>query len=126
MKKILWIDNDELFNKLLGHTLNSRFKEVQYTNFTDGNKALVHLNLCLKNKVFPNLIFVDLNMPGMGGIEFLEIYDKHYRNMAETRVFVLTSSVRQSELSYAKSIPCVEDCLTKPLTSAKLNELLSN
>lgn len=65
MKKILIIDDDEVFTK----TLQDFLPKEKYTTFhaIDGVSGLA-----LVEKEMPDLIILDLLMPKMGGMEFLD------------------------------------------------------
>lgn len=125
MKRILWIDDDEVLNMIFKQIMQNYYNHIQYSSFTEGTVALDYLEKSQINREFPDIIFVDLKMPEIDGFEFLEKYsDKFYSNFPETKIYVLTSSIRTSEIEQANSYKCVEDCITKPISIEKLGELL--
>ena len=64
-KKILLIDDDEVFSKTVSERLRSAGYEVAYSrNGEDGLRAL--------EKDAPDLILLDIMMPGLNGINFLK------------------------------------------------------
>ena len=70
-----------------------------------------------------DLIFLDLNMPVMDGLEFLQKYkalDRKYWENVE--IVVLTSSNNQSDIDNTKTYNVLA-YLTKPLTLESLNKL---
>lgn len=69
MKKILIIDDDEVFVKTLKDTLSK--DQYSVTHLLNGEDGLNELS---KNK--PDLIILDLVMPKIGGIDFLEALKK--------------------------------------------------
>ncbi|MES2315414.1 MAG: response regulator [Patescibacteria group bacterium] len=69
MKKILIIDDDEVFAKILKDTLpKDRYTVSHVDNGEDGLKEI--------EKNPPDLITLDLIMPKMGGLQFLEALKK--------------------------------------------------
>jgi len=73
----------------------------------------------------PQLILLDLNMPVMNGLEFLEAYQQLPAAQQQTMVVVmLTTSLNEQDLLPASRLP-IADFLTKPLTRAKMIDLLA-
>lgn len=69
MKKILIIDDNEVFTKTLKDTLHSeKYLVTGVTNGEDGLKEMT--------KSTPDIIILDLLMPKMGGVEFLDALKK--------------------------------------------------
>lgn len=81
MKKILIIDDNEIFAKTLKDTLSKEKYEV--THVLNGEEGL---NEMAKN--IPDIIILDLLMPKMGGVEFLDAL----KNIGGNKVPILISS----------------------------------
>jgi CheY-like chemotaxis protein len=72
----------------------------------------------------PDLVFVDLKMPGVSGFEFLELYNALPENVqSKTVMAVLTTSMHSADTARVAQYPNVE-YLTKPLTEEKMQKLL--
>lgn len=72
----------------------------------------------------PDLVFVDLKMPGVSGFEFLELYSTLPQLVQDQTVMaVLTTSMHGADTARVAQYPNVE-YLTKPLTEEKMRKLL--
>ena len=74
---------------------------------------------------YPKLIFLDLNMPVMGGWEFLDHFSKEeYRSsFGDCKVIVLSSTIDPDDINKAKTYPMVLDFLSKPISKEMLEDL---
>jgi CheY-like chemotaxis protein len=115
-KQILLIDDDPL-NNLINRKLIARFlPEVEVTEDVDAREALERI----KNDFTPDLILLDLNMPGMNGWEFLESFQKMGK---EISVYILTSSIDSADYRKAERYKQVKKYIEKPLNSQKITTL---
>lgn len=72
----------------------------------------------------PALIFLDLNMPVMGGWKFLEIFtSEEYHEFNTVKVIILSSTIDPQDLAQAKTFSVVADFLPKPITVGMLDYL---
>jgi CheY-like chemotaxis protein len=82
----------------------------------------------LKSKKEPHsdLIFLDINMPGMNGWQFLEEYNQLDKELqSQAIIIMLTTSDNPDDIAKSKKISFVTDYITKPLTKAKVEEIRS-
>jgi CheY-like chemotaxis protein len=129
---ILFIDDDEptnFLNKLIVQELEcAHHVEV----VTSGVEALEYLTGtgAFKNKgrahPRPDLIFLDVNMPGMDGWEFLQHYEKLPPTQKANIVMVmLTTSLNPDDEKAAQSNIEISGFENKPLEPAVIKKILN-
>ena len=74
--------------------------------------------------LLPNLILLDINMPGMNGFEFAREAEPLLRRVPTTTVVMLTSSSLPEDRDRAHTMPEIAGYVTKPLTVASARALL--
>ena len=74
----------------------------------------------------PNLILLDINMPGMNGWEFMEEYKKLDASLQSKMVLImLTTSDNPDDMALAKTYGVLADFKTKPLTKEILEDVFT-
>ena len=92
--------------------------EMEIVQAYDGQEALEKLE---DPDVNPDVILLDINMPRMNGLEFLEQYSQ--RENQTTVVAMLTSSDQPSDKEAALSFGCVKDYFVKLFDESDWNKL---
>jgi len=126
LRSILLVDDDDTTNYLNRKLLQRLAVADDVLVALDGEEALRVLeNECADGgPTCPALIFLDINMPGMNGFEFLEAYQRLPLSQREAIVIVmLTTSVHPQDLDRLEALP-VRAFLNKPLDSAKVQGIL--
>lgn len=122
---ILLIDDDPVTNFLHKTLLEQVVFVNKITICTNGEKALLYLEQAFAENSFPDLIFVDLNMPVLDGIGFLQAYIKEHLHLQNpTAIAVLTSSVNPKDISRVNDLGIAE-YITKPLCVDHVYALLN-
>jgi CheY-like chemotaxis protein len=124
LKSVWLVDDDEITNEI-----NKRLCELcgfaeNITIFYSSVSALESLrDLILNNQVLPELIFLDLSMPKIGGIEFAEQMVLVNRNQIKLPVIViLTASLKKPEIA-SPVRKYITRLYLKPLSAENLMEL---
>ncbi|TPG42150.1 response regulator [Flavobacterium pectinovorum] len=131
LEQILCIDDDPITLMLCKKVIAKSEFSNEIITAQNGEEALHHFNNLKytnnKNKVNkkPELIFLDLNMPVMGGWEFLDHFTSaDYAEFNKTaNVIVLSSTIDPDDLAKAKKYPIIIDFLSKPITQPMLEYL---
>ncbi|MEZ4826822.1 MAG: response regulator [Bacteroidia bacterium] len=123
IRRALIIDDDEVNNFICIKNLRDLkiAKEASYC--TRGREGLDLMAEILKNEPdnFPDVVFLDINMPAMNAWEFLEEY-KTLQPLFPHKVslFILSSSVYRKDIERSSQYEAVTDYIIKPLNKDKL------
>lgn len=124
---VVFIDDDEgvnTFHKIVlnlsGICDNSKF-------FDKPEEALKYFENLKKDEhnSFPEVIFLDINMPKINGWDFLKKYED-LNIESDTKVVMLTSSLNPEDRERANKNPLIDTYLSKPLSVIHLNEIAGN
>jgi CheY-like chemotaxis protein len=101
-------------------------REIKKTKNT-GMEALQYLKSKNENKdPHPDLIFLDINMPGMNGWEFLQEYNKLDKELQSRAIIImLTTSENPDDEAKAQTYGFVSDYITKPLTKEIMQDVIN-
>ena len=128
INSVLLIDDDNIFNFLNKKIIEYENFALKVSSHVNPGKALEELRrLSISgNGEFPEMIFLDINMPVMDGWEFLEEFEKFPENVLEKcKVFILSSSIDPSDIEKSKTYKTVKDFFSKPLSPEILHTLVS-
>jgi len=123
---VLLIDDGVIDNYIFETLLKRSGKDVVTTVCANGKIAIDKLEeLQLTDRAaLPEYIIVDLTMPTMNGWEFLNEYQRLGIDPAlNSKVYVITSSVFESDYNRSQDYPFVTGFISKPISSKILNRI---
>ncbi|WP_395050052.1 response regulator [Flavobacterium sp.] len=130
LETVLCIDDDPITLMLCKMVITKASFSNEIATAKNGEEALKYfnaLNQTNSNSEFkkqPQLIFLDLNMPVMGGWDFLDSFSTaEYSDYNDTKVIILSSTIDPEDLEKSKKYPMVIDFLSKPISKEMLEYL---
>jgi CheY-like chemotaxis protein len=127
---IMCIDDDPITLMLSKKVINKALFSKEIITAQNGEEALEFfksLKDTTAKEAIPNqpqLILLDLNMPVMGGWEFLDHFSTpEYSDFNNINVIILSSTIDPEDINKSKNYPIVTDFLPKPITTSMLNYL---
>lgn len=123
--RVLLVDDDQTTNFLNKLLLTRLGVTEQVLTAANGEEALrILAQQGHEPAICPNLILLDMNMPVLNGLAFLEAYTQLPAAVQRAIVIVmLTTSLHPVDLARAEQLP-IAGFLNKPLTEAKVADLL--
>ncbi|MBS7786244.1 response regulator [Flavobacterium sp. CYK-55] len=128
---VLCVDDDPITLMLCKMVINKSEITKNLITAENGEDALNYFDDLKLNNLggeissYPQLIFLDLNMPVMGGWEFLDHFSQaEYRELfKDCKVIVLSSTIDPEDINKAKTYPMVLDFMSKPISKEMLEDL---
>lgn len=120
LRTVMLIDDDQINNFVCETIIKNEGFAEKVISYQHAKDALDHLQESSDVAVgnFPELIFLDINMPGMDGWEFIEQYRKLPDDLRERcTLFMLSSAVDRKDIMTAKNLIEVKEFFSKPLSA---------
>ena len=130
---ILCVDDDPITLMLCSMAIKKSAFAKEIITSKNGEEALNYFdtlkinNQTTENIIYPELIFLDLNMPAMDGWAFLNQFSKkeYINSFKNSKVIVFSSTIDPEDILKSKQYPIVIDFISKPITKEML-EILKN
>jgi CheY-like chemotaxis protein len=115
---IALIDDDPISTFVTEKLITKNVNEpCQFFKYQSAKDALNEIY-----KIKPNYLFLDLNMPGMTGWDFLDTLDT---TQNDTEIYILSSSVDERDIFKAKKYRSVKNYFSKPLIKKYIKSIFS-
>jgi CheY-like chemotaxis protein len=126
MKKILLVDDDAICNFLSMKTMERLGFHNEIQTALNGKQALDVLKDDYNiDHALPDVIFLDLNMPIMGGFAFLEALQKaNLPGKEKMQIIIVSSSEDPEDIRRSKEFG-ISTYLAKPLRDESLMKVLA-
>ena len=123
---IFFVEDDEDFSIIMKMAVEAINNELKIDIVSDGITALKNLQAMADTKQRPKIILLDLNLPGLSGIEILrKIKDIPFMNNVTVIIFSTSKNQKDVELArqfgadayirkplgYKELITCLEDMI---------------
>jgi len=109
-------------SKFMRTLLKRIVEKMGHKVIAEANNGRELVEIMKNMKEGPDLVFLDINMPGMNGLKALEAIRKAEKDVK----IVIVSALGQDEvIKYAKSIGVV-DFITKPFTPDKIIRVIKS
>lgn len=124
-KLAIWIVDDDpiqifIYEKLL-HRIDA---SDGLSSFANGLQAIEKINSC-REGLIPDIIFLDINMPGMNGWQFLDAYSKLSAEITNrVSIYIASSSPLECDKINAAKYSCVTGFIVKPVGQQALTDIL--
>jgi CheY-like chemotaxis protein len=124
---ILLIDDDPVINEVHKEVLRQYYFADQIETVLSADEAFEFINkFYLKKGEFPQLIFIDINMPGMDGFQFVEALNRlPFADKDTFKISALSSSNDPRDIELMKKLG-VRNYIVKPLDFSKIKSLVYN
>lgn len=117
------IDDDTVYVNLVKKLIQLKKLCENILVFKNGKEAIEFFK---DSESLPDLILLDLNMPIMNGWEFLEEFNPINKELGKvSSLYVVSSSIDPVDSEKAKSIECVRDYISKPISMQSFEQIFS-
>lgn len=117
-QRVAIIDDDPINNLICEKVIQRCRFSAEVLSFASAAEALSWLQITPAAQ-WPEMLFLDINLPFMDGWEFLERLPQR----PAVRIYILSSSVSEEDRDKAIRHPRIQDFMIKPLTIEKLTDL---
>lgn len=120
------VDDDPLNNSICKLVIKSATHTTDILDFIYPEEALEFLKKHGNQLSDNTILFLDINMPRIDGWAFLKEYNQFSERIRQKiSVYILSSSINQTDKELALANPHVHDYITKPLSLETVKKLIN-
>jgi len=124
INEVCLIEDDKVQVFLIQKLLEKNENVLSVHSFINGKLAYDEMEArSHKGEPFPDIIFLDINMPIWDGWDFYKAFSK-LPGHEVVKTFILTSSLNEEDYKTAQSLGLKDTYLQKPLSYQKLKEIV--
>jgi CheY-like chemotaxis protein len=127
-RTVMLIDDNEIDNLINQKMIEAASITENIYTHTGAKSAIEFLKnmekLDVSDKVLPDVIFLDIDMPLMDGFQFLDEFEKlSGATKGKCKIVMLTSSINPQDFNRSKKYDNVKLYLNKPLSHESIQSL---
>lgn len=124
IESVLLVDDDSITNFINERLIKKLNITEEVKISVNGREALKYIHEASQSSSCPELIFLDINMPVMNGLEFLQSYSQGSYCEKKPIIIILSSSSNRHDFDELNKYPSVCGFVDKPLTEEKVKFIL--
>ena len=121
------IDDDRIDNMISSKIVQQTVPGADVKTFIDPEAGLEYIQSLPISDSKKQVLFLDINMPTLTGWEVLERFKSYPENLQrQFSIYILSSSVSPKDKELADNEPLVLGFIQKPITTARIQEILAS
>jgi CheY-like chemotaxis protein len=121
LKSICIIDDDPIYQLITKKIIEKNNLFSDRLSFTDGSEALDFFE---EEKKIPDILLLDIEMPGMDGWDFLDEFCNLKKSFGkDINIYIISSSIANEDIEKAKTYNCITGFISKPINLEKLKKI---